>query len=72
MENENEFIKSMNTALTLLAKEVFRDAEKHFTFCGISKTNEALMYNLFSKGLQKAGFTILRCHVSNEIKITKE
>lgn len=72
MKNENEFIKSITTALNLLSKEVFSDTEKHFTFCGISKTSEALMYNLFRKGLQEAGFTVWRCFVSNEIKITKQ
>ena len=68
---ENEFIKSMTDALNLLAKEVFSDTAKHFTFGGITKTGEALMYNLFSKGLQEAGFTVWRDQVSNEIKITK-
>ena len=71
MENENKFIKSMTTALNFLSKEVFSDTEKHFTFCGVSKTSEALMCNLFSKGLREAGFTVWRDFVSNEIKITK-
>ena len=71
MKNENEFIKSMPTALNLLAKEVFSDTKKHFTFWGIPKTNEAKLYNHLRMGLQCARFTVWRCHVSNEIKITK-
>lgn len=72
MENENEFIKSMNTALTLLAKEIYSGKEKHYTMFGYPKTDEALMFDLFYKGLQEAGFTVCHYADSNEIKITKE
>lgn len=67
---KESIINNISKTLTVLSKTVFNNSGEHFTFSGDAKTKEAIMYNAICKGLRDAGFTVWRCHVSNEIKIT--